>query len=102
MRRILIIVASAAINACAVPALAAECTSIKDIDASRSRWELLRSQPAKAIDHEKMCRTYAASFHESVTLRQAEASCAGGERNLAVLDAQINAFNELLATKCGG
>jgi hypothetical protein len=49
-----------------------------------------------------MCRTYAASFYESVTLRQAEASCAGGERNLAVLDAEINAFNDLLATKCGG
>jgi hypothetical protein len=102
MRRIAVLIASAAINASTIPALAAECTSIKDIDASRSRWELPRSQPAKAIDHEKMCRTYAASFHESVTLRQAEASCAGGERNLAVLDAQINAFNELLATKCGG
>ena len=102
MRRIAVLVASAAINASTIPAVAAECTSIKDIDASRSRWELLRSQPAKAADKEKICRAYAASFYESVTLRQAAARCADGERNLVVLDSEINAFNALLATKCGG
>ena len=102
MRRVLILVAYAAINACTIPALATECTSIKDIDASRSRWELLRSQPAKADDKDKICRAYAASFYESVTLRQAAARCIDGERNLPVLDSEINAFNDLLATKCGG
>jgi len=102
MRRILVLVAFAAINAFTHPAVAAECTSIKDIDASRSRWELLRSQAAKAADREKICSAYAASFYESVTLRQAVASCATGGRNLAVLDSEINAFNDLLAMKCGG
>ena len=102
MRRMALLIASVAITASAIPAVAAECTSIKDIDASRSRWELLRSQPAKAADKEKICRAYAASFYESVTLRQAAARCAHGERNLAVLDSEIDAFNDLLATKCGG
>ena len=102
MRRILVLIASAAINSSAIPAVAAECTSIRDIDASRSRWELLRSQPAKEADREKICRAYATSFYESVTLRQASARCTDGERNLAVLDSEINAFNDLLATKCGG
>src|SRR5215831_4738990 len=102
MRRILVLIASAAINASTVPVVAAECTSIKDIDASRSRWELLRNRPAKAADKEKLCRAYATSFYESVTLRQAATRCADGERNLAVLDSEINAFNDLLATKCGG
>jgi hypothetical protein len=102
VRRMLVLIASAAINAWAVPAVAAECTSIKYIDASRSRWEALRSQPAKEVDKEKACRAYAASFYESVTLRQAAVTCAAGERNLVVLDSEINAFNELLATKCGG
>ena len=102
MRRIVVLIASAVINASTIPALAAECTSIKDIDASRSRWEQLRSQPAKAADKDKTCRAYAASFYESVTLRQASARCTDGERNLAVLDSEINAFNDLLATKCGG
>ena len=102
MRRILVLIASAAINASAIPAVAAECASIKDIDASRSRWETLRSQSAKEADKEKACRAYAASFYESVTLRRVAVTCAAGERNLGVLDSEINAFNELLATKCGG
>jgi len=102
MRRILVLIASAALNASTIPAVAAECTSIKDIDASRSRWELLRSQPAKEADRETICRAYATSFYESVTLRHAAARCADGVRNVAVLDSEINAFNDLLATKCGG
>jgi hypothetical protein len=102
MRRILVLVAFAAINASAVPAIAAECTSTKDIDASRSRWETLRSQPTREADKVKACRAYAASFYESVTLRQAAATCATGERIIVALDSEINAFNELLATKCGG
>ncbi|MCP3469801.1 hypothetical protein NLM33_05590 [Bradyrhizobium sp. CCGUVB1N3] len=102
MRRILVLIASAAINASTIPAVAAECTSIKDIDASRSRWETVRSRPAKAADKERTCRAYAVSFYESVTLRQAAAKCTDGERTLAALDSEINAFNDLLATKCGG
>ena|SRR5215468_5944498 len=102
MRRILVLIASAAINMSTLPAVAAECTSIKDIDASRSRWVTLRSQSAKEADKEKACRAYAASFYESVTLRQAAVTCPAGERNLVVLDSEINAFNELLAAKCGG
>ena len=102
MRRILVLIASAAINASTIPAVAAECTSIRDIDASRSRWDLLRSQPDKAADNEKSCRAYAASFYESVTLRQAAAKCIDGDRTLVTLDSEINAFNDLLASKCGG
>ena len=102
MRRVLVLVAVAAINASTLPAAGAGCTSIKDIDASRSRWEQLRSQTAKAADREKICSAYAASFYESVTFRQAVANCAAGGRNLAMLDSEINAFNDLLATKCGG
>src|SRR5271157_4941850 len=102
MRRITVVVASAVINASTIPSLAAECASNRDIDASRARWELLRSQPAKAADKELICRAYAASFYESVTLRTTATRCAGGERNPAVLDAEIDAFKDLLATKCGG
>src|SRR5262245_29113813 len=102
MRRILVLIASTAINAYTIPAIATECTAIKDVDASRSRWELLRSQPFKPVDIEKTCRAYAASVYESVTLRQAAAKCIDGARSLAALDSEVNAFNDLLATKCGG
>jgi hypothetical protein len=101
MRRIIVLIASAAINASMIPAVAAECRLNKDIDASRARWATLRSQPANAADSEKTCRAYAASFYETVTLRQAAAGCVDRERNLAVLDSEINAFNDLLAKKCG-
>ena len=97
MRIIIIFIASAAINASTIPAVAADYTSNKYIDASRTR---LDSQPANANDNEKICRAYAASFYESVVMRQAAASRVDGERVLAVLDSVINAFNDLLATKC--
>jgi hypothetical protein len=102
MRRIAVLIDSAAINVSAIPAVAAECTSIKDIDTSRSRWEMLRRQPAKEADKEKICRAYATLFYEAVTLRQVATTCTAGERNLAVLDSEINAFNDLMATRCGG
>ena len=101
MRRILALIVSAAINTSTIPAVAAEFTSNKDMDSSRALSATVHSQPANAADNEKTCRAYAASFYESVVLRQAAANRVDGERVLAVLDSVINAFNDLLATKCG-
>ena len=101
MRRITVLIASIAIVV-SIPAVAAECTSNKDIDATRTRSATVRSQPANAADNQKACRAYAASFYQSVTLRQAAARYADGERTLALIDTVINAFNDLLATKCSG
>ena len=102
MRRVAVLIASAAINASTVPAVAAECTSNKDIDASCTRWATVESQPANAAEKEKSCRAYAASFYQSVMLRQVATQRVDGARVLAALDSVINAFNDLLATKCGG
>jgi hypothetical protein len=102
MRRIAVLIASAAINASTIPAVAAECTSNKDIDASCTRWATVQSQPANAAEKEKSCRTYAASFYQSVMLRQVATQRVDGARVLAALDSVINAFNDLLAAKCGG
>ena len=101
MRKIVAAIASVAINWSMMPAVASECTLYRDIDATRLRWSTLRSQPANAADNEKTCRAYASSFFEAVTLRQAAAGCLNRERSLAVLDSEINAFNDLLARKCG-
>ena len=100
MRRIAVLIASAAINASTIPAVAAEHTSNKDIDAARA--VTVQSQPVNAADNEKTCRAYAASFYESVMLRQVAAKRVDGARVLVALDTVINAFNDLLATKCGG
>ena len=100
MRRIAVLIASAAINATTIPAVAAEHTSIRDIDAARAGTVMVNSQPTNATDKEKTCRDYAASFYESVVLRHTAASRADGAQVLAALDSVINAFNDLLATKC--
>lgn len=100
-----IILSSAVTGASAIPALASGCTSIRDIAASRARWSTVRSQPTKATDNDANCRSYASSFYESVTLRQTTATCVrdtDDKRNLAVLDSEVDALNNLLATKCGG
>ena len=102
MRRVLVLIASAEINASTIPAVAAECTSNKGIDASCARWATVESQPVDVGDKEKSCRAYAASFYESVMLRQAAANRVDGARVLAAIDSVINVFNDLLATKCGG
>jgi len=93
MRRIAVLIASAAINASTIPAVAAE---------SSNKNMTVHSQPADATDNEKTCRAYAASFYESVMLRQGAAKRVDGAQVLAALDSVINAFNDLLATKCGG
>jgi hypothetical protein len=71
MRRIAVLIASAAINASTIPAVAADCTPNKDIAASCARSATVRSQPANPVNKENSCRAYAA-------------------------------FNDLLATECGG
>jgi len=102
MRRILALVASATINASTIPAVAAECTSVKHTNADCARWVTVQSEPPDASDKEKTCRAYAASFYESVTLRRLAATRADGARVLVALDSVIEAFNDLLATKCSG
>jgi hypothetical protein len=70
----------------------------------RARWAIVRDQPTKTADNQTTCRAYGASFYESVTLRQAAALCsrdADHAQNLVALDAEIDAFNSLLALRCG-
>jgi hypothetical protein len=45
------------------------------------------------------------SFFEAVTARQAASSCQDGDKRqqtLEALDAEIDAFNNLIAAQCGG
>jgi hypothetical protein len=102
MRRTAVLIVSAAINASAIPTVAAESTSIKDIGVPSARRATAVSQSTDTADTEKTCLGYAASFQESVMRRQASARIAGGDRTLILLDSVIDGFNDLLARKCGG
>jgi hypothetical protein len=99
--RLAILIASATLNATTVPAVASQCAQPTAMAATRTHWAAVRSQFSKAADRQAACRAYAASFYESVTMRQAAAGCTG-YADISALDSEINAFNELLATKCGG
>jgi len=101
MRRITVLIASALISASTIPGLAAESTLNKDVNPARAVSATVHSKPANAADNEKTCRAYAASFYESVMLRQAAAGRGDGAWVLTALDSVINAFNDLLATECG-
>ena len=102
MRRITVLIASALINASTIPGLAAESTLNKDVNAARAVSATVHSKPDYAADNEKICRALAASFYKSVMRGQAAAGRVDGARVLTALDSVINAFKDLLATKCGG
>ena len=103
MTRTIALVAIALTSGRALPAAAAECASVTEIAASRMDSMTARTRPADPADIEKTCRIYAASFYRIVLTRQAAVTCGiGRQRDLAILDQEINAFNDLLATKCGG
>jgi hypothetical protein len=101
MIRLAILLTSATIIASSVPAAASPCTSPSAIAATRTHWAAVRRQFSKTTDREAACRAYATSFYDSVTTRQTVASCTG-DADITALDSEINAFNELLATRCGG
>jgi hypothetical protein len=105
MIKIAILLMSATVNASTIPAAASECASQTAIAATRTHWAAIRNQFNNATDQAAACRAYAASFYESVTTRQAVAGCirdTGHDQEITALDSEINAFNDLLATKCGG
>lgn len=101
MRRIIVHIAFALIIASPITGRAAESALNKDVNTARAVSATGHSEPADAADNEKTCRAYAASYRESILLQQAAAGRVDGARMLAALDSVINAFNDLLATKCG-
>ena len=63
----------------------------------------MRSQPIKT-DNQTSCRAYAGSFYESVKLRHETTLCTRDTdqvKNLTIFDSEIDAFNNLLETRCG-
>ena len=101
MRRITVLIASALINASTIPGLAAEPTLNGGVNVARAVSATVHSKPDNAADNENTCRAFAASFYESMMRRQAAAGRVDGARVLTALDSVINAFEDLLATKCG-
>jgi hypothetical protein len=81
------------------------CGQLGDLVGTRLRWEAVRKSRMDPAKPELSCRSYGTNFVEAVTARQVASACRSGielQRTLELLDSEINAFNELIATRCSG
>ena len=81
------------------------CAQILDLPAARLRWAAARQIRVGSAQDEKKCRVYRIHFYDAVTARQAASICEDGihrQRDLDLLDSEIDAFNNLIAAQCGG
>ena len=103
----IIILAAALLND---PAIAAGpeklgCSQLRDLSAAGLRWAAVRKSRVAPGHGEESCRSYGTNFFEAATMRQAASFCKDGvdrQRTLELLDAEIGAFNDLIATQCTG
>jgi len=80
------------------------CSQLSDLSAARLRWAAVRKKPVNPAHNEESCRSYGTNFFEAVTMRQAASTCRDSidrERNRKLLDGEIDALNDLIATQCG-
>ena len=81
------------------------CSQLPDLSAVRLRWAAVRKSPVDPGHSEQSCRSYRSNFFEAVTTRQVASICRDGadrDRTLDLLDTEIEAFNDLIATQCSG
>ena len=84
---------------------ASGCGQTAEVAATRVRWAAARQSRVDPANNEKNCRAYGIHFYEAVTARQAASTCKDGISHqpiLDVLDAEIDAFNNLIAAQYRG
>ncbi len=105
LRVIIIAVALLIVPAITAGAGTAGCSQLPDLSATRLRWAGVRKSRVDPDRSEESCRSYRSNFFEAVTTRQAASVCRDGAdrvRTLELLDTEIEAFNDLIATQCSG
>jgi len=84
---------------------AQSCGQTAEVAAARVRWAAVRQSRVDPANNEKTCRAYGIHFYEAATARQAISACKDGigrQPILDALDAEIDAFNNLIAAQCRG
>jgi hypothetical protein len=79
------------------------CGQALELAAVQQRWATARQTYVDPGHNEKNCRTYGIHFYEAAMARQAVSMCGDGsdhQRDLDLLDSEIDAFNNLIATQC--
>jgi hypothetical protein len=80
------------------------CGQSLDFRAARIRWANARQSGPSSEDPGQICRAYGNQFYEAVEARQAVSECKVGlerQKDIEILDVEIEAFNNLIATHCG-
>jgi hypothetical protein len=91
--------------ATAAPAETSSCGQGSELAAARQRWAAARQARVDPADAGKTCRAYGNNFYEAVQVRYAASLCDDSvhrQRSLNTLDAEIDAFNNLIAAQCTG
>ncbi len=106
MIRVFLFAISLSINLATISrARSSECADISGLASARARWAATRLSHIDAPDAKKICRDYAISFYEAVTVRQSASICERStdrrQLDLVLLDSEIDAFNNLIAEHCG-
>src|SRR5262245_4677615 len=81
------------------------CGQVSDLAAARLRWAAARQSRLDPAQDEQKCRAWGFHFYDAVTARQAASVCEDGsdrQRDLDLLDSEIDALNNLIAAQCGG
>jgi hypothetical protein len=89
--------------ATAAAAETSSCGQSSELAAARQRWAAVRQ--AHVDPAGKTCRAYGNNFYEAVQVRYAASLCddsVNRQRSLNTLDAEIDAFNNLIAAQCTG
>jgi hypothetical protein len=79
------------------------CTQAPDIAATHLRSALERQHNSETRKDDS-CRGYRSEFYQAAVTRQNVTQCEQGDirqHALQAIDAEINAFNDLIATYCG-
>jgi hypothetical protein len=79
------------------------CSQVSNLPSARIRWAAVRKSRIDPAHNEESCRSYSTNFFEAVNARQAATYCSDvtdRQRTLELLDTEIDAFNELIASKC--
>jgi len=78
------------------------CNQLSHLSSARLRWAALRKSRADPADEEN-CGSYRSNYFEAVMTRYEASFCGGIDRHrlLELLDCEIDAINDLIATQCG-
>jgi hypothetical protein len=104
-RIVMLAIAVLAIPATASNVDAAYCNQASELSAARLRWAATRHTHVDPGQVDKICRAYGQQFYEAVEARQAASVCQDSvnrQRDVDILDAEIDAFNNLIAAQCSG